>query len=88
MFNEEKQKAMKLIITNYRYWVLGIIGCIIVVGLIAVPQVGLGILAYTAILLGTKLVALLALVLYFILYLHWKDNNKIPELTSITGEEE
>lgn len=78
---------MKLPITNYRYWVLGILGCIIAVGLIAVPQEDLGILAYTAILLGTKLVALIAIVFYAILYMHWKNNNKIPKLTSITDEE-
>ena len=79
---------MKLIITNYRYWVLALLGFVIVVGLIAVPQDGIGFLAYVAILFGTKLVSLLALVLYFFLYLHWKDNNEIPELTSIISEEE
>lgn len=79
---------MKAIITNYRYWVLTALGFIIIIGLIAIPQDGIGTLAYFAILFGTKLVALIALIIYFILYVHWEDNGKIRELTSIVNEEE
>ena len=79
---------MKAIITNYRYWVLTVLGFIIIIGLIAIPQDEIGTLTYFAILFGTKLVALIALIIYFILYIRWEDNNKIPELTSIINEEE
>ena len=79
---------MKAIITNYRYWVLTALGFIIIIGLIAIPQDGFGTLAYFTILFGTKLVALIALIIYFILYTHWEDNGEIRELTSIVNEEE
>lgn len=79
---------MKAIITNYRYWVLTALGFIIIIGLIAIPQDGIGTLAYFTILFGTKLVALIALIIYFILYTHWEDNGEIRELTSIVNEEE
>lgn len=78
---------MKAIITNYRYWVLTALGFIIIIGLIVIPQDGIGPLAYFAILFGTKLLALIALIIYFVLYLHWEHNGKIRELTSIVNEE-
>lgn len=79
---------MKAIITNYRYWVLTVLGFIIIIGLIAIPQDDIDTLSYFAILFSTKLVALIALIIYFVLYVHWEDNGKIRELTSIVNEEE
>ncbi len=79
---------MKALITNYRYWVLTALAFIIIIGLVAIPQDGTDSLVYYAMLFGTKLVALIALFIYVILYLHWEDEGKIPELTSIINEEE
>lgn len=77
---------MKSIITNYRYWVLTLLSFIIIFGLVAVPQDGIGFWAYTALLFGSKLVALIALIAYCLLYMHWSDMDKIPELTNMTEE--
>lgn len=78
---------MKAIITNYRYWVLALLGFVIFFGLIIVPQDGIGFLPYVAILFGSKIVALVALVAYALLYLHWQDMDEIPELTRYINEE-
>lgn len=77
---------MKSIITNYRYWVLTILGFIVIIGLIAVPKDGIGFWTYTALLFGSKLIALVALIVYCLLYMHWSDMGKIPELTNMTEE--
>lgn len=79
---------MKALITNYRYWVLTTLAFIIIIGLVAIPQDGTDSLVYYVMLFGTKLVALIALFIYVFLYLHWEDEGKIPELTSIINEEE
>lgn len=79
---------MKALITNYRYWVLTALAFIIIIGLVAIPQDGTDYLVYYVMLFGTKLVALIALFIYVFLYLHWEDEGKIPELTSIINEEE
>lgn len=79
---------MKAIITNYRYWVLTALGFIFIIGLSAIPQDDIGTLSYFAILFGTKLVALIALIIFVILYIRWEENHKIPELTSIINEAE
>lgn len=79
---------MKAIITNYRYWVLNALALVILLGLIAVPQDNIGTWLYIAVLFGSKLIAILALTLFFILYLHWQDNGEIPELTKFVNEEE
>ena len=77
---------MKSIITNYRYWVLTLLGFIVIVGLVAVPKDGIGFWTYTALLFGSKLIALVALIAYCLLYMHWSDVGKIPELTNMTEE--
>ncbi len=79
---------MKALITNHRYWVLTALAFIIIIGLVAIPQDGTDSLVYYVMLFGTKLVALIALFIYVFLYLHWEDEGKIPELTSIINEEE
>lgn len=79
---------MKALIINYRYWVLTALAFIIIIGLVAIPQDGTDSLVYYVMLFGTKLVALIALFIYVFLYLHWEDEGKIPELTSIINEEE
>lgn len=77
---------MKSIITNYRYWVLNLLGFIVIIGLVAVPKDGIGFWTYTALLFGSKFIALVALIAYCLLYMHWSDMGKIPELTNMTEE--
>lgn len=71
---------MKAIITNYRYWVLTLLALLSFIGGVAIPQDNVGFWPYIAILFGSKIVALIACC---ILYLHWQDNDKIPELTEL-----
>lgn len=78
---------MKSIVTNYRYWVLALLAAVAAIGLLAVPQDGIGAFRYIAVLLGTKTVGLLALIGSGLLFLRWKDAGEIPELTGcINGE--
>lgn len=74
---------MKAIITNYRYWVLTLLALLSFIGGVAIPQDNVGFWPYIAILFGSKIVALIALIACCILYLHWQDNDKIPELTEL-----
>lgn len=78
---------MKAIITNYRYWVLSLLGFFVVIGLVIVPQDDVSLLAYLAILLGSKLMALAAAYAFITLYAHWHDNGQIPDLTELANEE-
>lgn len=78
---------MKAIITNYRYWVLMSLAAVILVGLIAIPHETSGTFSYLAILVGSKLISLVALIVYCLLYIHWEDQGTIPELTEIGKEE-
>lgn len=88
MFNPYKiRQDMKSIITNYRYWVLTLLGFIIIFGLVAVPQDGIGFWKYAILLFGSKLAALMALIAYCLLYIHWQDMGEIPELTDYINEE-
>lgn len=80
---------MKKIITNWRYYVLTALAFTIIVGLLAVP-VGshdTSTLTYLALLFGSKAAALAALVLLCLLYIHWDDAGKIPELSDLANEE-
>ena len=78
---------MKSIVTNYRYWVLFTLNNIMILGIIAFPKESVSNLAYVAILIGSKLVALVALVAFCLLYIKWKDQGTITELTKIMEEE-
>lgn len=78
---------MKPIITNYRYWVLFALFNVIILGLLAVPQDTTSSLLYVLLLVGSKLLALAALITFCLLYITWEDQGAIPELTNITKEE-
>ena len=78
---------MKAIITNYRYWVLAALATITLAGLLCIPHDSASTIAYITILFGTKLAALVALILLCILYTRWDDTSKIPELSNLANEE-
>lgn len=78
---------MNAIITNYRYWVLAALATITLAGLLCIPHDSASTITYIAILFGTKLISLVALIVYCLLYTHWEDQGTIPELTEIGKEE-
>lgn len=78
---------MKAIITNYRYWVLTALATITLAGLLCIPHDNTSTIAYITILFGSKLISLVALIIYCLLYMHWEDQGTIPELTDIGKEE-
>lgn len=78
----------KSILTNYRYYILIIIASIAMVGIAAVPTNEHGILAYTFILLASKLGSIAALWLFLRLYIFWKDRGEIPELSNLENEKD
>ncbi len=79
---------MKAIITNYRYWVLTLLGIVVSLGFVAMPADGIGFWAYVAVLFGSKIVALAVLALAYNLFLRWSNMGDIPELTEFIGEED
>ena len=78
---------MKAIITNYRYWILAALATITLAGLLCIPHNSASTIAYITILFGSKLISLVALIIYCLLYTHWEDQGTIPELTEIGKEE-
>ena len=78
---------MKHIITNYRYWILAMLGFFVVIGLVIVPQDTASFLAYIAILIASKLIALAAAYCFILLYAHWLDNGQIQDLANLANEE-
>lgn len=73
-------------LTNYRYWTLFIILSAATISLFIVPEESTEFIAYTAILLGSKLVSLILYATAWVLCNNaWKDN--LPELKELIEED-
>ena len=77
---------MKKVITNYRYWLLLIVGFVATVGTFSVPQEELPLLTWIWVLVSTKAVGLGCFYLMHVLIEHWEKRGTIPELTQFTKE--
>lgn len=76
---------MKKLVTNYRYWVLALLGCTAIISLMAVPGDDLSLTAFIAVLIGSKLISLDCIVVHYCLFSVWADRGEIPELSSFDG---
>ena len=76
---------MKKIICNYRYWVLLIMGAIVMLGIAAVPVDELPFLSYVYVLVSSKLIAVAAGYIFYHLYLRWEKRGTIDELTNFVS---
>ena len=76
---------MKKIICNYRYWVLLILGTIVMLGIMAVPADELPFTSWFYTLLSSKLIAVAAGYIFHHLYLRWKKRGNIEELTNFVS---
>ncbi|TGY07108.1 hypothetical protein [Bacteroides acidifaciens] len=76
----------KKIISNYRYWLLLIIGFVATIGTFSVPEDGLPLLSWLWVLISTKVIGLGAFYLFYVLVERWEKRGTIPELTQFTKE--
>lgn len=77
---------MKKIISNYRYWLLLIMGFVATFGTFSVPEDGLPLLSWLWVLISTKFIGLGAFYLFYVLVKRWEKRGAIPELTQFTKE--
>ncbi len=73
-------------ITNYRYWVLTLLGIIAVSGIAAFPADELSLAQYFVVLFATKAVAVVAAAITFSLGCHWYNQGRLPELSDLDEE--
>ena len=76
---------MKKIICNYRYWVLLILGTIVMLGIMAVPADELPFTSWLYTLVSSKLIAVAAGNIFHRLYLRWEGRGTIEELTNFVS---
>lgn len=81
-----KQRNMKTIITNYRYWVLLALASVMIGGLVAMPSTDTSFSVFTVKLFVIKGVAFAALFAFCYYYMKWKDEGSISELTDLEEE--
>lgn len=77
---------MKKVITNYRYWLLLIVGFVAMCGTFAVPDGALPLLSWLWVLVSTKAVGFAAAYLWYRLIKRWEDRGTIPELIEFTKD--
>lgn len=73
---------MKKILTNYRYYVLAAIFITTAISVIAIPNDGLSVGAWIFWLVLSKITAIIAAVLFVLLYCWWEHRGMIPELVN------
>ena len=76
---------MKKIICNYRYWVLLILGTIVMLGIMAVPADELPFTSWFYTLVSSKLIAVAAGYIFRHLYPRWEKRGTIEELTNFVS---
>ena len=76
---------MKKIICNYRYWVLLILGTIVMLGIMAVPADELPFTSWFYTLVSSKLIAVAAGYIFHHLYFRWEKRGTIEELTNFVS---
>ena len=76
---------MKKIICNYRYWVLLILGVIVVLGILAAPADELPFTSWLYILISSKLIAVAAGYIFRRLYLRWESRGAADERTNFVS---
>lgn len=77
---------MKKVITNYRYWLLLIIGFVAFIGTFAVPNNDLDLAAFAWVMFSTKAVGFGAFYIMYRLIKRWEKRGTIPELTDFTND--
>lgn len=74
------------VITNYRYWLLLVLGIVATLGVFSAPSEESDPLTWLTLLLTSKAVGLGAGYLFFHLVAHFDKNGTVPELTKFTKE--
>lgn len=77
---------MKKIFSNYRYYVLFVLGLITTISFFAVPDDELPALSWVYVLVSSKVITLLAGFTAVRLFTHWEQQDKIKELTKFINE--
>lgn len=78
---------MKKVFLNWRYYVMMIIGFVVILGVFSIPDENLPIHQWILTLLGTKAIGFSAGFILFRLVHYWNKNNLVPELSKMMAEE-
>ena len=78
---------MKKAFLNYRYYVMMIIGFVVVFGIISVPEESLPIGEWTWKLIMSKVIGFGAAYILYKLVSYWEKRNLVPELSKMIMEE-
>lgn len=83
----EKGFDMKKAFLNWRYYLMVVIGFVVVVGVFGIPEDTLPIGEWTWKLILSKVIGFSAGYLLYKLVNHWESKNLVPELSEILNEE-
>lgn len=78
---------MKNVLTNYRYYVLVMLGMVTIIGLIASPSDSLSFGRWLCVFIATKIVALLTGFILYVFIKYWASYGTIPELTKFLKQD-
>lgn len=78
---------MKKVFLNYRYYVMMIIGFVVILGVFSIPNENLPLMRWAWMLLVSKSIGLGAAYILYKIVNHWDSKNLVPELSKMIKEE-
>lgn len=83
----ERNFSMKKAFLNYRYYVMMIIGFVVILGVFSIPDENLPLMRWTWMLLVSKSIGFGAGYGLYRLVAYWESKNLVPELSKMIAEE-
>lgn len=78
---------MKKVFLNYRYYVMMIIGFVVILGVFSIPDENVSLMKWVSMLLVLKSIGFGAGYGLYRLVTYWESKNLVPELTKLITEE-
>lgn len=78
---------MKKVFLNYRYYVMMVLGFIVILNIFGVPDESLGLMKWMVSMLITKVIGFVVGYILIKLVAHWEKKNLVPELSKLIEEE-
>ena len=78
---------MKKAVLNYRYYVMIIVGLVVIIGLFSIPDENLPLMKWVWMLFVSKSIGFGAGYGLYRLVAYWESKNLVPELTKLITEE-
>lgn len=78
---------MKKVFLNYRYYVMIIVGLVVILGLFSIPNENLSLMRWAWMLLVSKSIGFCAAYILYKIVNYWDSKNLVPELSKMIAEE-